>query len=58
MIDEKENLVKLIDPNITQDEIYSILPSNDNIYQSESSRSEYYINFSYYILPMISFDRR
>ena len=47
MIDEKRNLVKLIDPNISQNEIYSIVSSKDIIYQSEPSQLKYYVNFTY-----------
>ena len=47
MIDEKRNLVKLIDPNISQNEIYSIVSSKDIIYQSEPSQLKYYVHFTY-----------
>ena len=47
MINEKQNLVKLIDPNISQDEIYLTIPSKDIIYQSEPSQLKYYVNFTY-----------
>ena len=47
LVDEKRNLVKLLDKDISKDPIYFTASHNDIVYDAEPPQSKYYVNFTY-----------
>jgi hypothetical protein len=47
IIDEKRNLVKLNDKDISKGPIYLTVPSDHIVYNDEPPQSKYYVNFTY-----------
>ena len=47
IIDEKRNLVKLNDKDISKNPIYLTVPSDHIVYNEEPPQSKYYVNFTY-----------
>ena len=47
MIDEKRNLVKLTDKDISSHPVYLTVSSSDIVYDQEPPQSRYYVNFTY-----------
>jgi hypothetical protein len=47
LIDERRNVVKLIDKDISQEPIYFTVPSDHIVYDDELPQSKYYVNFTY-----------
>ena len=47
MIDEKRNLVKLADKDISKEPVYLYVSSNDIVHNQEPPQSRYYVNFTY-----------
>jgi len=47
LIDERRNLVKLIDKDISKDPIFLTVPSDYIVYDNEPPQSKYYVNFTY-----------
>jgi hypothetical protein len=47
LIDERRNLVKLIDKDISKDPIFLTVPSDHIVYTDEPPQSKYYVNFTY-----------
>ena len=47
LVDEKRNLVKLVDKDISKDPIYFTASHNDIVYDTEPPQSKYYVNFTY-----------
>ena len=47
MIDEKRNLVKLTDKDISKDPIYTTVSSSDLVFDHEPPEPRFYVNFTY-----------
>jgi hypothetical protein len=47
LIDEKRNLVKLINKDISKDPIFFTVSSDQIVYNEEPPQSKYYVNFTY-----------
>ena len=47
MIDEKRNLVKLLDKDISKDTIYLTVSESNMVYNEAPPQSKYYVNFTY-----------
>jgi hypothetical protein len=47
LIDEKRNLVKLIDKDISKDPIFLTVSSDQIVYENDPPQSKYYVNFTY-----------
>ena len=47
IVDEKRNLVKITDKDISKDPIFLTVPSDHIVYDEEPPQSKYYVNFTY-----------
>jgi hypothetical protein len=47
LIDEKRNLVKLVDKNISKESVFLTVPADHIVYTEAPPQSKYYVNFTY-----------